>query len=76
MMRIQQNIGRITFFYHASAESHPANRRDFFNTHIPITLTTPASARLCAVGACNPKTDPVSLATKDGETFEDVEIFF
>jgi len=41
-----------------------------------ITLTTPASARLCAVGACNPKTDPVSLATKDGETFEDVEIFF
>jgi hypothetical protein len=20
-------------FYHASAESHPPNRRDFFNTH-------------------------------------------
>jgi hypothetical protein len=28
-MRIQQSIGRITFFYHAFAESHPANLSDF-----------------------------------------------
>jgi len=31
-MRIQQSMAN-AFFYHASAESHPANRRDFFNTH-------------------------------------------
>jgi hypothetical protein len=32
-IRIQQSMGKITFFYHASADSPPANRRDFFNTH-------------------------------------------
>jgi hypothetical protein len=30
--RIQHSMAN-AFFYHASADSHPANRRDFFNTH-------------------------------------------
>jgi hypothetical protein len=33
-------MGRITFFYHASAESNPANRRDFFNTHACLQQLT------------------------------------
>ena len=41
-MRIQQSMATITFFYHASAESHPANRRDFFNTHACLQQLTVA----------------------------------
>jgi hypothetical protein len=35
-MRIQHSMVTITSFYHASVESHPANRSDFFNTHRPL----------------------------------------
>jgi len=77
-MRIQQSMGRITSFYHASAESHPANRRDFFNTHswlrqltFPVILVSRTVSAMDDAEVEQPQRYPV-LALGDEELLKEI----